>query len=568
MKLSSHTVDGAPGLVVWIAAALMWSALAAFGQTADVTRSVSPPRPAPVATNFTGPLDLARAQQIALAGNPSIAEAEARVRQAHDRLRIAQASFLPTVGLRGSWTKSDLPERLFQSDLPTADEARADWNAATRGWQPGDTLERYLNHPLSDLGPAWSNGDLIPYLRDAAHSSPSPVVPQADLRRLLDYLQSRQRLGEADAEDIADALRTSYLEATVGDNPTTYRVGAQASWMVFDGFSRMFRRAAALHGEKKTQAARRDAERLLRGGVAAAYYQAQYAREEVGIARSDLEFSARLLKDATHAREAGLRGADDVLDFEVKRTASEAQLLEAQRTFQLSLHALSAVLALPGAGLPENAELVPLSTESAANQPVPDVEQEVAYALTHRPDLEAARFTVAARRAELGLARSTFYPSVWLVSGYDALRQENINFEQDDFGWNISVIASVDLFRGGARLASVSERTAAQAATEAEEYKDELEAIKEVRDGLATYASAGDQLRLQTAGLAQVQRFRDFVEMEYKSGTVPALKLHDAQHKLVSAQRRQASALIARHAAWHALQQATARSLTAAQDSR
>lgn len=519
------------------------------------------PPPPSVATNLAGPLDLARARQIALAGHPSLAVAEARVRQAHQLVRIADASLLPTIGVRGSWNYRDLPDRLFESNYTGLDSTRAEWQALTTGREPGESLQRYLNHPVSGLGEAWSDGELGPYLREYGRTTPSPVVPEADLRRLLDFLEGRQRISEADAEAVADAVRASYLDATIGDTPTTYRAGAQASWMLFDGFSRMFRRAAARHGEARSAAARQDAERLLLGGVAASYYAAQYAREEVGIARGDADFSERLLQEAVRARTAGLRGADDVLDFRVKRTAAEAELLESQRSYRLALHALSTVLALPGTGLPEGIELASLATERAVEPPPASPEAEIAYALQHRPDLAASRATVAARRAQQGIARSTFYPSVWFVGGYDAFREENWDFQEDDFGWNVSVVASLDLFRGGARIASVKERIAALAAADAEVYKTELEAIQEVRDGLATLASAEAQLALQASTLAQVRQFRDLVEMEYRTGIVPALKLHDAQRKLVAAERRQASAEIARHAAWHALQQATARSL-------
>lgn len=507
-------------------------------------------------------LDLAHAQDIARAGHPSLAAAEARIRQAQARFRIVRSSFLPTVGVRGSWTESELPDRLFESSRPPASETRASWDAAKGSWKPGDTLESYLNSPLADLTDAWADDELIPFLLGPGSKPADPVVPKADLRRLLDFLQSRPGLEEADTEAVADAFRAAYLDATVDDSPTTYWVGAQASWMVFGGFSRKFRRAAALHGEQRTMAARLDAERLLLGGVAAAYYQAQYAREELAIAQSDLDFSERMLAESQRAQQAGLRSADDVLDFSVRRNASESTRLETQRKWRLSLSALATVMALPEDGIPDTVTLAPLPPAYAGEHTPPKLDAEVAYALAHRPDLDASRYAVAIRREEIGLARSTYYPSIWLAGGYDAVRQENVNFEQDDFGWNVSLLLSFDIFRGGARPAAVSERVAAQAAAEAEVYKDELEAIGEVRDALSTLASSGEQFALQTRNLALVERFRDLAEMQYKAGTIPALKLHDAQRKLVAAQRRRAGTMIAVHAAWHALQQATARSLT------
>jgi outer membrane protein len=505
-------------------------------------------------------LDLATAQQIALEGHPSIDVAEARVQQAQARYRIVRASFMPSVGVGGSWTHSDLPDRYFESDLPSLEQSRAAWDEANGSWSSGDLIEEYLRSPLADASEAWVDGNLPQYLLEEGSQPHTPLVSESELRRLQSYLQNRQPLTESEAEDIADALRASYLDATIGETPTFYSVGAHASWMVFDGFSRVYRRAAAIHGEQRTVSARRDAERLLMGSVAAAYCQAQYASEEVAIAQADLDFTDRLLQESVRGREAGLRPEDDVLDFRVRRNASESSLIEARRKHRLSLHALAAVMALPGEGLPATIALSPLGPADGIPAPA-EAQAEISYAIAHRPDVAAARSSSAARRADQGTARSTFYPSVWLTGGYDGIRHEDIDFEEDDFGWNAAMLLSFEIFRGGARLAAVSERTAALAAAQAGIFQSEIDAMNEVRDAIASLESAREQYALQSRSLEMVERFRNLVEMQYIAGTAPALKLHDAQRKLVSAQRRNASALTAVHAAWHQLQQATARSL-------
>jgi outer membrane protein TolC len=506
-------------------------------------------------------LDLAHAQEIALSGHPSIAHAEARVRQAQERFHIVRSTFLPSVGVKGSWTRSDLPDRLFESSLPSVDETRAEFNTARGNRQPGDGIESFLNSPYDDARDALADGELGPFLFEHRGDSVQPIIPESDLRQLQAFLQNQQGLSEADAQDVADSLRASYLESTIGDTPETYWAGAQASWQVFGGFSRMFRRSAAIHGKQQTLASKRDAERLLLGGVAAVFYQAQYAREQLAIAQGDLDFSERMLTEATRGKESGMKSEDDVLDARVRRNSAESSRIEAERQYKLSLSALAAVMALPEDGLPESVQLAPLPAPNDQELAAPNVEGEITYALLNRPDLAASRFSAAARRDQKGVARSTFYPDVWLTGGYDGTRHEDYNFEESDFGWNVSVIASLDIFRGGARLASVSERIAAMAAAEADVHQHELDAMTDVRNAVSTLASSGKQLQLQTENLSLVERFRDLTDMEYQSGTVPAIKLYDAQHRFVSAQSRHTSALVALHAAWQSLQQATARSL-------
>lgn len=541
------------------AAIVSWTDAAAAADGAAATGNATNPVVLPAL------LDIATAQSIAVSSHPTLAAAAARVRQAEARFRIVRASFLPTIGIRGSWTEQGLPDALFDSDLPPPDQWRSEYGPAGGAWNSGDLLDSYKNSTLVAAQEAWSDGKLPQFLLNREGESYQSVLSPAELERLLADLQNRDRLNTRDAEKIADALRASYLDATVGGQTTTYRVGAQAQWTVFDGFSRYFRRASARHAQQQSEAAQRDAERLLRGAVAAAYCQAQYTREDAGIAQADVDFSVRMLDDTRRGKEAGTTAQDDVLDFTVRLHAAEAALIEARRKHRLSLNTLAAVMALPDESLPDTITLVPLAAGGLEAEDKPAVLQdEIAFALVHRPDIAASREKVAAQKAQTYVARSSYYPSLWLSGAYDAQSRENWDFAEDDFGWNVSLVASFDLFRGGARIASVDERVAAQAAADAAVAQDELDTIKDVRDAMANLASAREQLALQSRSLEAVSRFRDLVALEYAAGTAPALKLHDAQRKLVGAQRRQASAAVALNAAWHTLQQATARSLAEA----
>ena len=181
---------------------------------------------------------------------------------------MVRATFLPSVGVRSAWIHSDLPDRYFESDLQTPAEVRSSFDSANGSLQSGDILQRYLDSPIRDGMNAWADGELGQFLRDPANQPSGPLVPQSDLENLLSFLQSQQGRSQADPEDVADAIRAGYLEATLGDTPTAYSAGANASWMLFGGFSRMFRRSAAIHGKQQTLASKLDAERLLRGGVA------------------------------------------------------------------------------------------------------------------------------------------------------------------------------------------------------------------------------------------------------------------------------------------------------------
>jgi outer membrane protein TolC len=420
-------------------------------------------------------LDLEAACRLALAANPSLEAAAARVEAAAQRVRQAQSSYFPRLDAAAGLTRMDMAENDYQTTL-----------AQTRFFNPAATL-------------------------------PNP-------------------------EDV-------------------YQAELTARWTVFDGFQRRFALLAARHGARAAAESRDESRRLLLAAVAASFHGAQLAREAVAIAEADAHYNERLMEEAEIRRQVGTGALSEVLNFQVAANAARADVIGARRELATARSALAALLGLETGRLPDNWVAAELKPETGADGIVPEAADQIAYALTHRPDLQRGAEEIRRADADLGAARSGFWPTVSVFATVDGDRTNDARWTADDLGDAVGITLSHNLFAGGQTRARVAEARMNRTALQKDLEDDRLQASAQVVQALSDLAAAGQQLALQRENARLVQRNRDLVEKEYAVGQASLVRLNEAQRNLVSAQGRLAQARVALAQARFALDTATARIL-------
>jgi TolC family type I secretion outer membrane protein len=410
-------------------------------------------------------LDLETAKKVALEDNPSLAAAEARVRQAKERLRQARSSYWPQLVARGSATQS--------------------------------------------------------VLSDNAHSA--------------------ALLNDPGADDTTDA----------------YTMGLSATWTLFDGFSREYSNLSARHGMESTEEGRRDALRLLLSSVAASYYNAQLALENISIAEANEAFNRRQLVEAEARYRVGTGSLSDLLNFEVQINSAKANLIAAKKSFQVAVYGLAALMGIADAALPGHIELAGLEEETPEELVAIDPAGRIRYALAHRPDVQRAQHSVAQSKAAVGTAKSGFYPVVSLTGAVDAAQPDSMGFGSEDFGKSIGLNFSYTLFAGGLHRARVAEARSGLAESENSLETAQINVRSEVASAVTALASAQEQLLLQRSNAKLVQQMRDLVEKEYAAGEASLVRLNEAQKDLVTAQGNLAHSLVSMRQAWENLRAST-----------
>ena len=357
-------------------------------------------------------------------------------------------------------------------------------------------------------------------------------------------------IGTSSLSSIASPAREEIYSATLA-----------ATWTLFDGFRREFSLAAARFDRNRTEAALQEARRLLLAAVSSSFHGAQLALENVAIAEADEAFNQRQLEDARAREKAGAGSLSDVLNFQVQVNLARARKIEAERDYRVALSGLAALMGLPEGSLGSGVRLAPLQEASETMLHPPKVDQQLAYALEHRPDVKAGRMALLGARANVGAARARFYPSLSVFGNLEGNRYGNAHLEEDDFASSVGMRVTVPIFSGGEDLASY--REARHAEREAHHTLRNLmtEAASQVRSAVARVLAAQEQLRLQRRNAQLVLQTRDLVEKEYAEGQASLVRLTQAQRDLVQAQSQLAQARHNLEDAWVQLDAATGRIL-------
>ncbi len=351
------------------------------------------------------------------------------------------------------------------------------------------------------------------------------------------------------------------LGSIPGDREDVYTAAVNATLTLFDGFQREFALAATRFSEHGSQAAYREAQRVLLAAVADGFFHAQLSRERMTIAEADEAFNLRQLKDA-QAREAlGVGSLSDVLNFQVQVNLARSQRIQSEQEYRVALAGLAALMGLPEGAFPDGTSLAPLAEPDPSLFAKPSVAEAVAYALNQRPDLVQARSAVRVAQAGVGSAKSRFSPSVNLFATLEGSRAHDGRMEQDDFGSSVGIALIVPLFSGGEDIFRVREAHESKREAEKNADKAAVEAASQVRTAVEQILGAQEQFRLQKENAALVRQNRDLVEKEYAAGQTSLVRLTQAQRDLVQAQSQLALARIALENAWGRLHAATGRLL-------
>ena len=361
------------------------------------------------------------------------------------------------------------------------------------------------------------------------------------------------RLSDSSYQASLASARLFDPQAGVADQEDYYNAGVTAGWVLFNGFERKFLNAAARYGEQESVAACDEARRLMLSWVAISYHNAQLARENIIIAKSDEAFFQRQLDEARARRRMGTGSLSDELNFKIRINNAKAALIEKKKLYDVTMFGLAALLGIPEAVFPLRVELAELEDVTETELALPDPQSMIEYALAHRPDIRQGDYFVKKAGAGVGAARAGFFPSVVLSANLEGDRSGDADFRQEDFGNSVGVSLFYNLFAGGLNRAKLSEARAME--TEAVKNLENLiiKVVSEVRQSVVRLRSAQDQLSLQRANALLARQNRDLVEKEYAVGQGSLVRLNEAQRDLTTAESRLAQALVALRQARHNL---------------
>jgi multidrug efflux system outer membrane protein len=350
-------------------------------------------------------------------------------------------------------------------------------------------------------------------------------------RALLQQSGARQlpQAGVGAGAQRIDGLGLSNLPA--GHPVTVYTAGANVSYEA-DLFGKLAlaTRAASLDAAA-SEALLRNTRLVIEADVAQAYLALRAADEERTLVRRTVD-AYRGTLDLTERRYR----AGDVAELDVARartqvasTESDAIALDRRRS-ELE-HAIAVLVG-------EAASTFTIE-ERAWTTALPAIPAGVpATVLTRRPDVQAAQSSMLAAQARVGVAQAAWLPDISLTAnGGFASSELSDLFRYSARAWGIGLLASLPIFDGGRREATVTLRGGEMEAAIAQYREQVLVALRDVEDQLAAIRLLLEQAQAQDRAVTAASRATTLSNIRYRDGIVSQLDLLDAQRSELANRR-------------------------------
>jgi NodT family efflux transporter outer membrane factor (OMF) lipoprotein len=301
-----------------------------------------------------------------------------------------------------------------------------------------------------------------------------------------------------------------------------------------DLFGRVRRQAeGAVASMEQAQSDFENTRLILTAELAADYFALREADAEIDLLQQTLTAQNKALDYINAQHELGAVSGLDLNQQQGLTAATETQLTLLQDQRARYQTAIATLIGVPAPDFTlavdptlAHAPAIPLTAPTAL--------------LERRPDIAAAERAMAAANAQIGLARSAYFPSLGLsgLYGSDANKLGNL-FSAPALLWAIGVSATQTVFDGGRMSANVDFAEAGYQQTVASYRQSVLTAFQEVQDGLSSDAALTRASASAKVAADSADRSLGLSTDRYRSGLAANLEVVVAQQTLLGYRRQE-----------------------------
>jgi NodT family efflux transporter outer membrane factor (OMF) lipoprotein len=155
--------------------------------------------------------------------------------------------------------------------------------------------------------------------------------------------------------------------------------------------------------------------------------------------------------------------------------------------------------------------------------------------LERRPDIAAAERRVAAANAQIGVAKSAYYPIIDLAAGGGFESTVITTLIQGPSGlWSIGLSATETIFDAGRRRAASDQAIAAYDQTVANYRETVLTSFQQVEDNVAALRILEHEAQVQDKAVVAAQRYLELANTRYIGGVTSYLEVTTAETAALS----------------------------------
>jgi NodT family efflux transporter outer membrane factor (OMF) lipoprotein len=367
------------------------------------------------------------------------------------------------------------------------------------------------------------------------------------------YRQARATVRETRAAYYPTVALSASARRSGGSNEKESTDGAitlDGNWAP-DLWGRVARSVEGARASAEASAADLAGARLsAQGELATDYFSLRELDAETALLKSTIEGYERARQITQNRYAAGIAPKTDLLQAETQLATTRADLAAVRADRARFEHAIAVLVGkAPGDfGL----------AEAPWSQGVPTVALGVpSTLLQRRPDIASAERQVVAANAQIGIARSAWFPqfTLGLSLGNDASSVADL-FSVSTALWSIGISVAQSVFDAGAIRARVTGAEAGRDAAIARYRQTVLVAFQSVEDQLASARGLAEQAELRRLASDSANQTEQQILNRYRAGQVGYTDVVSAQASALSARRALVQVAVNRQIAAIALIQA------------
>lgn len=265
--------------------------------------------------------------------------------------------------------------------------------------------------------------------------------------------------------------------------------------------------------------------------LAQAYLALRATDAEIALMDEIIAGYQRSARITQNRYDVGIVPRTDTFQAQSTLQGAQATRVALQRSRAAYEHAIALLVGEAPAGL----SLPPAAWVSA----VPAVPAELpSLLLLRRPDVAAAERAVTAANAQIGVARSAYFPNLSLSASLGAGGAHLADLvSAPSLLWSLGLALAQTVFDAGARDARVDQALAAREAAVARYRQAALTAIREVEDQLSALDLLAAQTEHVRASAEAAERIEQQMMNRYESGLASYTEVVTAQAGALSARR-------------------------------
>jgi NodT family efflux transporter outer membrane factor (OMF) lipoprotein len=299
-----------------------------------------------------------------------------------------------------------------------------------------------------------------------------------------------------------------------------------------DLFGRVRRNVEAANASLQSTAADLgNVQLVLTAELAADYFTLRELDAEYQVVQESVGYERKGLDLVQRRHEGGVASGLEVAQQATLLDSTISQAALVQQTRAQYEHAIAVLV-----GQPASSFSVPVAPLRATPPPVPlGVPSDV---LERRPDIATLERQMALENAQVGIARTAFYPHITL-SGAGGWESKDIAslLSAPSLFWSLGADALQPIVQGGRNRANLAAARAAYDQAVANYRQSVLTAFQEVEDGISNLSTLSQALTTQGAAVEDARKALDIANNRYVGGVTTYLDVITAQTTLLNSKR-------------------------------